>query len=245
MFGLFKILDPRAKRHGDLFYKVYQITGCRPHKVDLYRLALTHSSATYEQKGIKYNNERLEFLGDAILGAVVADYLYQKYPDREEGYLTSLRSSIVKRKQLNLVAKQLNLHEMVITRNVKVNEARFINGDVLEAFIGALYLDCGMKAVKKFVVNKIIRSHVDFNKIENCITSYKSEIIEWSQKNKENLRFKTTGVWGQDHNRKFEVSMLLNEKIISTGKGSNKKKAEEEAAYKGYRELMDYGQTKT
>jgi len=213
------------------------ITGVTPNNLKLYELALRHSS--YNRKGTKqpYDNQRLEFLGDAILGAVVADYLYQKFPDKDEGFLTNLRSKIVSRKSLNRVAVNLRLHKY-LKKNLDQNKpAHSIYGDAFEALIGALYLDRGINLARYFIINKIIKEYWSDSKLEDHIISYKSALIEWAQKEKIDYSFDVINQWGQKHELNFEVGVFFDKEQVATGKGTSKKRAEETAAKIAYDQL--------
>lgn len=230
-----RIFSFRAKREGDIHAFLKQDLGVRPNNVHLYELALRHSSAS-KKHGKKHvqNNERLEFLGDAILGAVIADYLYLNYPTKNEGFLTSMRSKIVSRSNLNNVATKLNITPLVISKLDKRKPAKSVGGDALEALIGAIYLDQGVKKAKSFIHSKILEGLVEMEKLENTIISYKGLIIEWAQKERKSFNFSLVNQWGKQHNMTFEMALMIDDLMVSKGKGSSKKRAEEEAAKKAF-----------
>lgn len=235
MIAWIKKLSSRFKNSGNFFFEIESLSGVKPKHPDHYKLALRHSSASTNQQGEKLNNQRLEYLGDAILGAIVADYLYEKYPKAGEGFLTNMRSKIVSRKNLNHVAVQLGLHKLVVKKTSGKTQAKSIYGDAMEALIGAVYLDRGYQCCKDFVIDKILHERIDIESLERRIASHKGALLEWSQKNRQPVSFKMTGCWGESHARKYEICVTLNSEIISTGKGSSKKKAEEEAARIAYK----------
>lgn len=233
-----KKLSSLLNKDGDFFFEIEKLTGALPRKAAPYKLALRHSSASQKWRGTKLNNQRLEFLGDAILGAVVADYLYEKYPKAGEGFLTNMRSKIVSRKNLNSLAVQIGLHKLIVKKTTGKTQAKSINGDAMEALIGALYIDQGYKSCQTFIVQKLLIIELDLRSLEKRITSHKGVLLEWGQKNKEHISFKMTGCWGESHARKYEICILQDGKIISTGRGSSKKRAEEEAAKIAWKKLV-------
>ena len=206
------------------------ITGVTPNKLNDYELALRHSSFNRKGSKLSYDNQRLEFLGDAILGAVVADYLYQKFPEKDEGFLTNLRSNIVSRKSLNRVALDLGIHRLLKKKLDKNKPAHSIYGDAFEALIGALYLDRGINYAQYFIVEKIINEYWADHKLEHHIISYKSALIEWAQKEKIDFSFDVVKEWGEKHALNFEIGIFFDKKLVASGKGTSKKRAEETAA---------------
>lgn len=239
MINWLKRLSSRfRKENGNFFFEIKNITGLEPISEEHYQLAFRHSSASRENRGARLNNQRLEYLGDAILGAIVADFLYDRYPEKGEGFLTSMRSKIVSRRHLNQLGLKMGLNKLVVKKTSRTVNAKSIYGDALEALIGAVYLDRGFDATKSFVLNRIINVHVDVDTLENRIASHKGAILEWGQKNKKEIVFEITGCYGESHARKFEISMKINGELISTGSGSSKKKAEEEAARLAYKKIL-------
>jgi ribonuclease-3 len=214
---------------------IKKTTGVLPIHLGLYLQALCHSSYFKEhQMRLKNDNQRLEYLGDAILSAVVADYLYKKFPNKDEGFLTNVRSIIVSRKSLNKVGLKLGLKDAV-KRNLDKNKpAHSIYGDAYEALIGAVYLDRGLLHARKFILKSAIYPFWDDNTLKKHIISYKSAFIEWAQKEKQNYILKTIKESGEKHKLVFEISLQISGKEISRGKGTSKKRAEEDASRKAY-----------
>ena len=233
-----RIFSFRSEREGDIRVFLKKELGIRPNNLGLYELALRHSSASKKQ-GKKHvqNNERLEFLGDAILGAVIADHLYQEYPTKNEGFLTSMRSKIVSRSHLNNVADRLNITPLVLSKLDKRKPAKSVGGDALEAIIGAVYLDQGVKKAKYFIHTKILKDLVEMEELENTIISYKGLIIEWAQKERKSFEFCLINQWGKQHNMTFEMGLHIDQNLIAKGKGTSKKRAEEDAAKKAFSTL--------
>lgn len=238
MFALLKKISSRFHKNGSFFFDVKNITGFEPGNEKHYRLAFRHSSASKSKQGNRLNNQRLEYLGDAVLGAIIADYLYRKYPQKGEGFLTSMRSKIVSRKHLNTLGLQLGLNKFVVKRTARTANAKSIYGDALEALIGALYLDRGYEDCRTFIVNKIIENRIDLDAIENRIASHKGALLEWGQKNRRMVEFSITNTWGESHARKYEVALSIDGEMVSSGQGSSKKKAEEEAARVAYKKFI-------
>ncbi len=237
MAGLLKRLSSLFRKEGDFFLEIKNLTGFSPRNISQYELALRHSSASRQDSGSKLNNQRLEYLGDAVLGAVVADFLYQKYPGGGEGLLTSMRSKIVSRKSLNQLGVKMGLNKLVIKRTARTAHAKSIYGDALEALIGALYLDLGYNACQHFITERVILAHVDLDQIKERIASHKGALLEWGQKNRKEVRFEITGCHGESHARRYEIALTVDGETISTGKGTSKKKAEEDAARVAYKKI--------
>lgn len=209
------------------------ILGYSPRNYNLFRLATVHSSvALTNVQGVKESNERLEYLGDAVLGAVVAEYLFKKFPFKNEGFLTDIRSRIVNRESLNQIGKKIGL-EHIIQFNKKISSPhKSIYGDTLEAIIGAVYLDRGYIFCQKFILEKLLDPHYDIDQIIRSNPNAKSRIIEWAQKENKELEFETIDVQTTFNRKEFTVRILVESKPLATGYGSTKKKAEQDAAQK-------------
>ena len=212
---------------------IKNIVGFYPNDVFLFEKSLIHKSAVYDlSNSYDESNERLEFLGDAILGAVVADYLFKKYPLKDEGFLTKMRSKIVSRHSLNNLSKKIGLDRHVIARLDKKSKTDSIYGNAFEALIGAIYLDKGGRACKKFILKRIIYPYISLDRLESEETNFKSRIIEWAQKEKRELTFEIVDEFGDGRNKIFEACVKLEGLEITRGKESSKKKAEQIAANK-------------
>ncbi len=232
MLSWIKPLKPYRK----FLVEIKRITGLKPKNENFYSLIFGHDSVPRKTKLEKIDNERLEFLGDGVLGLVVADFLYDKYRDKNEGFLTSMRSKIVSRKNLNILGAKMGLHKLLVKASSPQNiRSKHIYGNALEGLIGAIYLDHNYQNCKKFIEQKILSPFVNWGNIEKHIASHKGIILEWAQKNKQNLRLEVTNSWGESHNRKYEVSISLNDKLISKGVGTSKRRAEEEASMRAYK----------
>ncbi|HNQ60269.1 MAG TPA: ribonuclease III [Bacteroidales bacterium] len=208
------------------------IFGFWPENIFLYKLALRHKSAALEfVNGERLSNERLEFLGDAILDAVVAHYLFQLFPLRDEGFLTQMRSKIVNRQQLNALSHHLGLDNYIVASR-EINHVRSINGNALEALIGALFLDKGFKFAEKVIINRILKIHFDLDELQNKDFNFKSKLIEWGQKEKHQVNFLLRGETGKGMNKQYLVEVLIDQKKISEGRDFSIKGAEQIAAEK-------------
>lgn len=233
-----KALPHRGK---EPYLSFYNIVGFYPDRIDLYKEAMTHrSSSIRSRKGRWVNNERLEFLGDAILDAIVADILYKKFEHKKEGFLTSTRSRIVQRETLNKLAMELGIDTLIVssTRNLAHNTN--IYGDALEALIGAIYLDQGYRVAKKFVYETMIKQHLSIEKVLKSEVDFKSRLIEWGQKNKVEVRFEVTDSSYDAHNNPVFVSCVKVADVeVGSGKGYSKKESHQMAAKIAIKKLRE------
>lgn len=223
----------------DFYFKIVHILGFLPGKVFLYEIAFIHKSASSTLKnGQVINNERLEYLGDAILDAVIADYLYTRFPDKNEGFLTQLRAKLVKRKMLNKLADNLGLASLLVSRTNEDQSKINLLGNAFEALIGAIYLDKGYVRTKKYVIKKVLNKYVDLEKLSRKESDFKSRIIEWAQKNKQEISFVSREDASVGSNViHYIASLLLEEKEMGTGSGYSKKEAEQKAAEQALRNI--------
>lgn len=209
--------------------------GFVPGNLSLYRLAFRHKSVAQNvKKGVKNSNERLEFLGDAVLGSVVAEVLFKLYPYEDEGFLTELRSKIVNRVNLNQLARKLGFDQLIQYDNRMVNTTRqgSLLGDAFEALVGAIYLDKGYDFTRNFLVNHIIKSHIDIHRLEQTETNFKSKLIEWCQRHGKDITFELIENKDGESNKLFTVQASIDGEIMGQGKEFNKKNAEKLAAEK-------------
>ena len=217
---------------------IKNVFGYYPGNILLYKLAFCHKSASTEEiKGVKINNERLEYLGDAILSAVVADYLFKKFPSKDEGFLTEMRSRLVSRDNLNRLSEKLGLNKFIKASGNNVY--RSINGDAFEAFIGAIFLDKGFNFTKKVIINRIIKYHIDIEEIEAKDQNYKSRLIEWAQKEKKQIEFVVKEEVGNGFKKQYVVDVLIDTIPSGTGQDYSIKKAEQNAAEKALNSLPE------
>ncbi|HEY9176189.1 MAG TPA: ribonuclease III [Flavipsychrobacter sp.] len=212
----------------ELVSQLEHILGFVPNHLPYYQLALMHRSRLEE---IAQNNERLEFLGDAILGSVIADYLFKKYPYQSEGYLTEMRSKIVRRETLNNLALRMGLQKIVqYNQNDKGLSRSHIFGNALEALIGAVYLDQGFHRTRSFVLKQILKPYIDIDTLESRDTNFKNKLLSWAQKNSHDLSFDTVSEENEGTRKIFTIGILLNGEIVANGTGYTKKEAGQVAA---------------
>lgn len=220
--------------------QVYRLTGVRPGKLRIYQEALRHSSMSLIQNTEQIgNNERLEFLGDAILDAVIADLLYMQFPRKNEGFLTEMRTRIVNREQLSFLAAKLGLVEiMEIKSDLHHNKVamKTIGGNALEALIGAIYLDKGFSAARKFVVDRLVGHYLDMEKLMSTTVSYKALIMKWTQQNHKSIQFVVQHL-GENTNSLNTVSLVVDGETWFTEENFSRKKAEELCSEKACRKL--------
>ena len=219
-----------------------ETTGFSPLKFRLYDLAFIHKSASSSDlMGHPINNERLEYLGDAVLGTIVADYLYNRFPRKDEGFLTQMRSRIVNRSFLTQLTFKLGLNHFVTSNTNSVNESSHIFGDVFEAFIGAIYLDTGYQGAKDFLIKRVLSTYVDVYALERSDNNFKSQLIEWGQKNKREVEFNTQeNPDGGQKKPPFLSVIRIDGHIVGKGEGYSKKEAQQNSACKAL-ENLDMG----
>ncbi len=199
-------------------------------------MAFRHKSVSVTLKnGVKSSNERLEFLGDAVLGSVIAEVLFKKYPYKEEGFLTEMRSKIVSRANLNQLARKLGLDELIEFDNRTVNypnKQGSLLGDAFEALIGAIYVDKGYNFTRAFILNRIINPHVDIHQLELTETNFKSKLIEWCQRHGKDVSFDLIANSDGESSKLFTIQASVDNEICGIGRDYNKKNAEKLAAEK-------------
>lgn len=212
-----------------------QTLGITPDDLPLYRQALRHVSAVAEDRPDLPDNERLEFLGDAVLDAIIGGLLFNTYPDKGEGFLTRMRSKLVSRSQLNTLAKHIQI-ERVLESNLARSHESSVPGNALEALIGALFLDKGFERTRKVVV-KLIHQHFDLKEIEKEDKDGKSRLLEWGQKRRKKVEFVVKEEQGGPRGKTYVAEVLINGDLRGTGRGVSKKSAEQEAAQSAFRSM--------
>lgn len=217
-----------------------EIMGFKPRDIDHYNRAFTHRSLNKkDEEGNALNYERLEFLGDAMLGAVIASHLYMEVPGGNEGYLTKMRSKIVSRKHLNELGKDLGLVDFVKTNVPSDNFGSNIHGNLFEALVGAIYLDRGYRYCRRFIYERVIEPYVDIEQLEGTVISYKGLLIEWCQKKKKNFDFMVYEDTGKDEIKHFAVKLRIDGQVVAKARATSKKKAEEKASKRAYYALRN------
>ena len=234
------ILNSHSKEDRDFFMGIRQIIGFRPKDLSIYKKAFIHRSLHLKDPfGNPLNYERLEFLGDAMLGAIISKYIFNEVPTADEGYLTKMRSKIVSREHLNELGKELQLLYFVDSKVHKDHFGENIHGNVFEALVGAIYLDKGYKYCERFIYLKIIEPHVDIAKLEGKVISYKSLLIEWCQKEKKAFNFQVYEDSGNDPIKHFSVKLFIDKQVVAKGRATSKKKAEENASKRAFFVLQE------
>jgi ribonuclease-3 len=229
------IIKPQEKEDEVFYVALKNLLGFRPKNINYYKTAFIHRSIkVLDENGNPINYERMEFLGDAMLGSIIAAFLFKMVPDGDEGYLTQMRSKIVSRNQLNSLGKDLDLIRFVKSTISKNRMGQNIYGNIFEALIGAIYLDRGYRYCEKFIDKRVINAFVDIPSLENKITSYKGIVIEWCQKTKKKLEFVTYEDSGNENIRHYSVKLMIEDKVVSKGRSTSKKKAEEIASKRIY-----------
>ncbi len=229
------IFGTRSKDNGDFFMAISKILGFKPKNLKHFETAFTHRSMNIKNsQGHTVNYERLEFLGDAMLSAVIANHLYLEVPSGDEGYLTKMRSKVVSREHLNELGRGLGLIDLVQSKIPKGQFGDNIHGNLFEALVGAIYLDRDYKYCEKFIYKRVITPYVDIEKLEGKVISYKSLLIEWCQKEKKTFNYNVYEDTGNDNTRHFSVKLSINEKIVSKARATSKKKAEEKASKRAF-----------
>lgn len=229
------------RKDRESYLRFYRILGFVPHDINLYKQAVLHKSTLLKSaKGKPLNNERLEFLGDAILDAVVADLVYRHFENRHEGFLTNTRSKIVQRETLNKLAVEIGLDKLVkyTTRSSAHNS--YMYGNAFEALLGAIYLDQGYKRCKEFMEKKICRQYIDMDQMSRMEVNFKSRLIEWSQKHKTEVSFELIEqLLDQSHSPLFHTEVRIEGITAGTGKGYSKKESQQNAAHMAVRRIGD------
>src|SRR6056300_1203261 len=223
-----------------------EILGFSPNDPTYYQRAFVHRSMNLkDEKGAPVNYERLEFLGDAMIGVIISKHLFKEVPTGDEGYLTKMRSKIVSRVHLNELGKELSLDRFLKSKIAKEQFGDNLYGNLFEALVGAIYLDRGHDYCERFLEKRVITPHVDIERLEGKVMSYKSLMIEWCQKQKKAFRFEVMEDQGVDERPHFSVRFMLEEQVVSRARETSKKRAEEKAAQRAFYALQDRINAKT
>lgn len=214
------------------------IIGFIPSRLSIFKLAFYHRSMQNDNTPEHHNNERLEYLGDAILSTIVAEYLFKKYPFKDEGFLTKMRSKIVKRDTLNGVAEKMGL-DLILTNYSQGRMSKTMLGNALEALVGALYIEFGYKGTKDYVIKNILMRYLDIHELEQKDDNYKSRILEWSQKENKNIEFKTVEKSKVNKRDRFKIAILVDGEKWGTAEDFSKKAAEQKASRIALSQILD------
>lgn len=219
--------------------------GFYPKNIVLYQLAFTHKSASDSNIGnYRVSNERLEYLGDAILSAVPADYLFRLFPTKPEGFLTEMRSRIVSRVSLNKLSQKLGFGEVIHYAHDNHSNYKSMTGNAFEAFIGALYLDRGYEFTKKIIIERIIKVHIDLDLLEQTDVNFKSKLLEWAQKEKHHVEYKNQNGKTSGHERLYYITVEIDGKEYAQGVDYSIKGAEQLASEKTWNMLVEQNKVK-
>ncbi|MBQ2853815.1 MAG: ribonuclease III [Bacteroidales bacterium] len=231
--SILTLLRYRNKSDRVLARSIHNIFGFYPRNLELYKLAFTHKSVSSKTAGYTISNERLEYLGDAVLSSIVAQFLFKKFPTKQEGFLTEMRSKIVSRSSLNKLSLKFGLHDFI--HYSKKNEHckfRSMGGNAFEAFTGALFLDFDYDFAYKIIVDRVIKLHIDLNELEKSENNYKSRLLEWAQKEKHLVNFKQIGSKGAGFDKHYVIQVLIDDKEYGKATDYSIKGAEQLAAEK-------------
>ena len=217
------------RKEKELFSALYEILGFYPHDINLYKQALLHKSAgKRNEKGKPLNNERLEFLGDAILDAVVGDIVYRHFEGKREGFLTNTRSKLVSRSTLGKLSQEIGIPQLIQSAGHTTSHNSYMNGNAFEALVGAIYLDRGYGACMQFMEKRILAQLINIDKVAYKEVNFKSKLLEWSQKNRVHLEFRDLSQERDDKNNPVFTTQVFIEGIEGcTGKGYSKKESQQ------------------
>mgnify|MGYP002791937834 FL=1 len=229
------------RKDRESYFCFYRILGFFPRDIRFYQQALLHKSTSVRsEKGRPLNNERLEFLGDAILDAIVGDIVYKHFEGRREGFLTNTRSKIVQRETLNKLAVEIGLDKLVKYSTRSSSHNSYMYGNAFEAFIGAIYLDQGYERCKQFMEKKILKNYIDLDKMSRKEVNFKSKLIEWSQKNKMKVSFELIEQFlDRDYNPMFHTEVRIESLSAGTGTGYSKKESQQNAAQMALKKIKN------
>jgi len=221
----------------ELAKNLKSVLGFVPNNIKLFKLAFFHKSMNNSEVRSKANNnERLEYLGDSVLSTIVAEYLYKKYPGRDEGFLTKMRSKIVKRKTLNKVAEKMGL-DIILSRYTQGKMSYSMLGNAFEALIGALYIEYGYDKTKNYVIAKILMKYLDVHELERSDDNYKSQLLEWGQKEGRQISYKLINKYKLDKRDRFKIAVFLDGEEVCRAEDFNKKSAEQIASSTALKKL--------
>jgi len=235
---LFRVYNYFIGQDKELVKKIHNVLGFTPSNVNLYKTAFSHKSMNQGANKNGVNNERLEYLGDAILSTVVAEYLFRKYPTQKEGFLTKMRSKIVKRNTLNKVAGEMGV-DILLSHFVDTRISSSMKGNALEALIGAIYVEKGYKKTRDYIIKNILIKHLDINTLETVEDNHKSQLLEHCQKIGSNVEFKLVSRYKVDKRDKFKIAVNVDGKQKSVAEDFNKKAAEQKAAKIAISNILD------
>jgi len=231
-----RIYNSLFSRDKSFVKRIRSLIGFTPANLGIFKLAFYHKSTTSDKLYAVQSNERLEYLGDAVLATIVAEYLFKKYPNSNEGFLTKMRSKIVKRQSLNIIADKMGL-DVFLNQYNNTRLSRSMLGNALEALVGAIYLEKGYNGTKRFVINKILLGYLDIHELESFDDNYKSQLLEWCQKNGKTVSYKMVSKYKFEKRDRFKVAVLIDGEKVAIADDFNKKSAEQTASEKAMKIL--------
>lgn len=235
---MFRFLKKSARGDSEFNKFIYSVFGVRPKKLDIYKQAFVHKSFIREEKDAHFkSNERLEFLGDAVLDNVVAEFLYHEFPKKDEGFLTQLKARIVNGAHLNDLGVKMGFEKHTRFQQFGTSTPRALYGDVMEALIGALYLDLGYVKTRKVILDRILKKHVDLKSLATNDDDYKSQLLIWAQRKKKRVQFSLVREKNTGKGKLFEIAVMIDGKEISRAEAANKRDAEKAASGKALKKL--------
>ena len=237
--GLISLLG-KSKPNLSFKQTIADIIGYSPKNIVLFERGFTHRSLEkVGEDGRKINYERLEFLGDAVLGTIIGNYLFSQMPDADEGNLTQMRSKIVRREFLNHIGKSLKLYPLLQSKVDKDRYGDDVHGNIFEALVGAVFVDVGFSKCQSFVKKKVIEPYVDLAAFEDRVISYKGVLVNWFQQQKMTYRFDVFEDSGANKSLVFKAKLFVNNDLVSSARGTNKKKAAEKVSKRAYFKFAD------
>lgn len=239
-----QLFHPLKREHPEFYLFFKNVLGFTPRNIRLYQIAFIHKSKSVEMgAGVRINNERLEYLGDAVLSALVADYLYKKYPYQGEGFLTEMRSKLVSRASLNKLARKIGMPELVQSMRDGQGGFKSVDGDAFEALVGAIYLDRGYRFTRRIIIDKVMASYIDIDAMAHTDWNYKSKLIDWAQKGQHKISFEVERVFyqGKESRKEYDVRVMIDAKPAEHAIDYSIKAAEQLAAEKTYKHYQEQG----
>lgn len=219
------------RKEKELYSSLYSVIGFYPHNISFYKQALMHRSVVKRNaKGKRVNNERLEFLGDAVLDAIVGDIVYRHFEGKREGFLTCTRSKIVQRDTLNRLASEIGVTDLIVSNGHTSSHNSYMEGNAFEALVGAIYLDRGYGACMRFMQHRILEQLINLDKVAYKEVNFKSKLLEWCQKNRVKVEFKLLGQKRENNSPVFTYQVLIEGLDAGCGRGFSKKESQQEAS---------------
>lgn len=236
MTAIIRIYNRYLGKDKEFAQRITPIIGFTPVNLSIFRLAFNHKSSSPEKDSALHSNERLEYLGDSILNSIVAEYLFKKYPNGSEGFLTKMRSKIVKRSTLNQIAEDMGL-DVILREYNDTHLSESMKGNALEALVGAIYLEQGFSGTRRIVIKRILRNYIDIHSLETIDDNYKSQLLEWCQKTGKEVDYRLKQKFKFDKRDRFTIAVAIDGEEVATAEAFSKKRAEQSASQKALKIL--------